>query len=46
VTVRVLVACGVLASWWPATAAAQTSTVDFTISGSSTVRNWTCTAQE
>ncbi len=26
-------------------ATAQTSPVDFTISGSSTVRNWTCTAQ-
>jgi polyisoprenoid-binding protein YceI len=28
-----------------APAIAQTSTVDFTISGTSTVRNWTCTAQ-
>ena len=26
-------------------AAAQSSTVEFTVSGSSTVRNWTCTAQ-
>lgn len=26
-------------------ASAQTSTVDFTVSGTSTVRNWTCTAQ-
>jgi polyisoprenoid-binding protein YceI len=45
VTARVLVACGAFAWWLPATAAAQTSTVDFTISGTSTVRNWTCTAQ-
>jgi polyisoprenoid-binding protein YceI len=28
-----------------APAAAQSSTVDFTISGTSTVRNWSCTAQ-
>ena len=42
---RRLVLWGVLALTVPATAAAQTSTVDFNVSGSSTVRNWTCTAQ-
>ena len=44
-TARVLAGCAVLALGLPAPGAAQTSTVDFTISGSSTVRNWTCTAQ-
>lgn len=44
-TARRLMALAVLGLSVAAPAAAQTSTVDFTISGSSTVRNWTCTAQ-
>jgi hypothetical protein len=42
VTSRLLLAAALLAMAAPA--AAQ-STVDFSISGSSTVRNWTCNAQ-
>jgi polyisoprenoid-binding protein YceI len=45
VTARVLIACGALAWWLPMTAAAQTSNIEFSVSGSSTVRNWTCTAR-
>ena len=41
---RVSLMCGVLALWLPSTTAAQTSNVEFSVSGSSTVRNWTCTA--
>lgn len=37
-----VVACALLQA---ANAAAQSSTVEFTVSGSSTVRNWTCTAK-
>lgn len=44
-TARRLCVAVVLGLAAAAAAAAQTSTVDFTISGSSTVRNWTCTAQ-
>ena len=36
---------GVLLALATGTAGAQTSTVEFTVSGSSTVRNWSCTAQ-
>jgi polyisoprenoid-binding protein YceI len=43
VTARVLLTTALLAAALPA--AAQTSTVEFTVSGSSTVRNWSCTAQ-
>jgi hypothetical protein len=39
----VAVAAGTLLT--AAVAAAQTGSVDFTVSGSSTVRNWTCSAQ-
>jgi polyisoprenoid-binding protein YceI len=44
VTARPLVVAGLILAGLPAAAAAQ-STVDFTISGTSTVRNWTCNAQ-
>jgi polyisoprenoid-binding protein YceI len=44
VTVRPLALAVLLAAGLPVTARAQ-STVDFTISGTSTVRNWTCSAQ-
>ena len=40
----VILACG-LAAALPASAAAQAPTIDFNVSGSSTVRNWTCSAQ-
>ena len=42
-TARVLLTTALLAAALPA--AAQNSTVEFTVSGSSTVRNWSCTAQ-
>jgi polyisoprenoid-binding protein YceI len=45
VTARRLLVAGLLAAATATSAAAQTSTIDFTISGTSTVRNWTCTAQ-
>jgi polyisoprenoid-binding protein YceI len=40
----VILACG-LAAALPRTAAAQAPTIEFSVSGSSTVRNWTCSAQ-
>lgn len=44
-TARHLLMAGAMSLALCAPAAAQTSPIDFTISGSSTVRNWTCTAQ-
>ena len=44
-TSRLAVALCALAPWLPQPAAAQAPNIDFSVSGTSTVRGWTCTAK-
>jgi polyisoprenoid-binding protein YceI len=42
---RLAVGLCVALLWWPHPAIAQTPNIDFSVSGTSTVRGWTCTAK-